>query len=270
MFPSGYSFAPMQKGDIGAAVSVINSTDEDDAEYAEECYKKYGVEGNFILKHEGKVIGVIGYEYADETDASFWLSWTYLLDNYHAKGLGREMLTTVLNDLRSQGARKIFISTSDYRDMEDGRIYQRARNLYKAAGFVEEVRHQDYFSFNESQIMLGLRLSNGSTQQEMEPEGEGIKLTSTFEIEETEGSFVIDWKYSGRKMFTEKDLDKLVKKAEKKGAKRIFISFPSICNTGTGDDAASIVSQYGFYEIGRLEDYFEDGIDECHFGLTIY
>lgn len=256
---------PMTKSDIDTVIRVIYSIDEDDAEYARECYNERGIDGDFVMINQGLIIGVVGFTYEEGTDATFWLSWTYLLEEYHGQGLGRKMLDFIIDEVKNIGGRKMFISMSDYRDPEDGRVYDSAKKLYAAAGFTEEARLQDYYNFNESQTILGMRLNNNVSSDIVDPSEDGIKLTRIFEIDETEDSYCIDWKPSGRKIFSDKDLDKMVKKATGKGAKRIFISFPSVF-----PEAIQSVNYYGFYQVGKLQDFYEDGVHEMQFGLPVY
>lgn len=261
MFSSEYQFLPMTAKDIEDVVAVIESTDEDDAECAYQCYKNKGIGDQFVLKHNSKIIGIIGYDYADDTNGTFWLSWTYLLEEYQGNGLGKQMLIDIIAKLKQVEARKLFVSISDYKDIDDGKIYENARRLYHAIGFSEEVRHQDYYAFNESETILGLRINETMQTEVVDIDNECIKLTGCFLIEETESTYGIDWKYSGNKMFSQKDMLKFVKKCEKKNAKKIYISFPS--NSVLVFDA---LYDCGFTEIGKLKDYYTDGVDEVHFG----
>ena len=85
----------------------------------------------FVLVDEGQVIGVTGYQLDAAARGVAWLSWTYLSESHHGQGWGKMMIEAMLNELDGMNIRKIFISTSDYR--EDGEmIYGKAHDLYRS------------------------------------------------------------------------------------------------------------------------------------------
>ena len=254
----------MIEKDIDDVLSVIDSQDEDDAEEAEEGYREMGgCLDQFVLRHNGKIIGVTGYATPPGCDHTHWLSWTYVHDDYTNQGHGRKMLTELIGHLKAQDARMLFVKVSDYVDDEDGAIYAAALHLYQSLGFKIELTHQDYYDEGESQIILGLRLSDTPsmiTQEFIEKEQVPIQFNSVFEIAETDDAYTFGWHDEGEQLFSQEDVKIGIDNVKQKEGRAIFLSFPSNYH-GVADTLYSV----GFKNSGTLYDYYEDGIHDQHF-----
>jgi ribosomal protein S18 acetylase RimI-like enzyme len=254
----------MQSEDIDAVLAVIESQDEDDAEEAESGYREIGgVLDQYVIEQDGKVIGVTGFSMPPGCDETYWLSWTYVHDDYANKGHGRKMLTELIEMIKQKGGRKFFVKVSDYVDDEDGAIYAAALHLYKSLGFKIEITHKEYYDEGEAQIILGLRLKDKfddlvvkSAQAEDCP----VTFNSVFEISDTDDAYSFGWHDEGEECFTEEDVKIGVDQVRQDEGRAIFLSFPS-----TFIGIKETLLSAGFSNSGILDDYYEDGVDEQHF-----
>ena len=264
---------PMYMNDLSAVLKIIHHHDEDDAEAAEADFQDNGLENQFVLEHDEQVIGVTGYRAVAATDATFWLSWTYLDEAFQRQGLGREMLLELIDKLRDINGRKIFVKVSDYEDPEDGKIYERALNVYQALGFKEEVLNHDFYDVDESQYILGLSIQQSESDTataEDEPvvqdEKPIIRFNGLHEITETDGAYTFSWEVKdskslfGKRNFSVEDLQLGLQGVKKDGGRKVLLTFPSNLPL-----IHKPLQAAGFKYVGRLEDYYEHGVHEYHF-----
>lgn len=257
--PHGWDFRPMKNEDISDVLEIIYDHDEDDGEWAEKTFAESGVTDQYVVTYEGEVAGSTGISYADGTDGTYWLSWTYIDSDHQSQKIGTTMLLMLFDILKDKKARKIFVSLSDYIDPEDGALYKKAIKLYKAAGFKEEIVHQDYYEPGESEMIYGCTLCQPLPGRN-EDDSRGIVLGDIFEVDETEDVYAIDWQHEGSECFTESDLSACLEVAKNKDARSVFISFPS--------NAANVIEPLksaGFSPCGMLEDFYKDGLHEFQF-----
>jgi len=254
----------MQESDIDDVLSVIESHDEDDAEEAEEGFRRIGgCMDMFVLRHEGKIIGVTGFSKPPACDETYWLSWTYIHDDYTDQGFGKKILTELINHLKQQQGRMLFVKVSDYVDEEDGAIYAAALHVYQSLGFKIELTHPDYYDEGESQICLGLRLSDTPAMIadiDVPQEDVPVEFNAVFEIAETDGAYTFGWHDDGELLFTQEDVIVGLENVREENGRAVFLSFPSNYN---GIEAPLIAA--GFKKSGKLHDYYEDGIHDQHY-----
>jgi N-acetylglutamate synthase-like GNAT family acetyltransferase len=254
---------PMQHNDVRQVLEIIAEFDEDDAAEAQQTYEQ-SLQDQYCLTDNNEVIGVCGFKSIPDTDRTYALSWTYLASNHRHRGKGSRMLRWLLDLLHSYNARKLFVSTSDYRDPEDGDIYRSAREAYAEVGFKEELRHRDFYAPGESMISLGLRLQDRMSQAN-EKSDLAIRLTDVDEIPETDGSYWLAWDQVDISEGTKpQDFRKVIDQVAGWGARHLYMSIPSDIPSAT-----SLMSSSGFKTAGRLIDYFEDGVDEVHYRYDV-
>mgnify|MGYP000220369544 FL=1 len=262
---------PMNMSDLVKVVKIIEAHDEDDGEAAEKDYLDSGVENQFVLESNGKIIGVTGYREVSGTDQTAWLTWTYLDEACQGKGYGKSMVSNLLDKLRSLNARKIFTKVSDYEDPDDGKIYERALKMYQSLGFKQEVVSHDFYDEGEDQIILGLHLrEEDSTFSEEDlkiaEEKPIIRFDGLYEISETEGAYAFSWIVKnkktlfGKRNFTVEDLKIGLDSVKNAGGRKTFLTFPSNLPL-----IHSPLQAAGFKYVGRLENYYEQGVHEFHF-----
>lgn len=260
----------MQQEDLPVVLAIIRDHDEDDAEEAEVSYRENGLDNQHVLTRDGRVIGLTGYRNAAGTVDTVWLSWTYLANDTQGQGLGTYMLNSLLQQLRELRYRKIFVSTSDYVDPEDGEIYAAANQLYQNVGFTLELTHPNYYEPGESQLIYGLPLSDINGQRQVAPDESCVFFNGLYEIPETDDTYVINWDVKAKRLFgrntqfTAQDLQIGLDQAREWGARAVFISFPS-----NMPSVLPPLEHTGFFEEGRLHDYYEDGVDEVHYRYNL-
>ncbi|MEE9444090.1 MAG: GNAT family N-acetyltransferase [Cocleimonas sp.] len=261
----------MQTNDIDAVLAVIESQDDDDAEEAESGYRAIGgCLDQFVIRHDGKIIGVTGFLTPPACDQTYWLSWTYVDANHSNQGHGRKMLSEIILHLKDQGGRMLFVNVSDYVDDEsesDGSIYAAALHLYQSLGFKIEITHPHYYDKGESQIVLGLRLTDAPAMIadfDVPKENVAVSFNAVFEIADTDDAYSFAWNDEGEQLFSVEDVKIGLSDVKDKKGRAVFLSFPS---NYTG--VAERLIDAGFKKTGVLPNYYEDGIHDQHFTYTI-
>jgi len=251
----GPKFEPMQLTHLAAALEIIEETDEDDAEEAQGDLVSRECEGMFVLTEKGKVIGLTGATVIEESDDTGWLSWTYLAESHRGGGHGRFMLETLLRDLNERGIRKLFISTSDYR--EDGVcVYEDAHKFYESLGAVEEMRVPRYHSNTEAKILYGLVNPNIEPVAAAPfPASDGFEITGFVAAPESEDGLALTWAEGPPGI---SGLEEALSAAARKNARIIVASLPA--------DVSNVMSvtlrSHGFDETGMLQDYYGVGLQQ--------
>jgi len=260
----------MKKGDIDAVVDIIDSHDDDDAADAREGFNRDGgIEDQFVHEQDGQIIGVTGFATPPGCDNTHWLSWTYIHADKVNQGIGRKMITEMIEFINQLGGRKLFIKVSDYaEENEDGQnvsIYAAALHLYKSLGFEEELVLPNYYDEGENLTILGLRFDPLSDNIPVAGiEKHKIQFNSIFEIAETDDSYSFGWDTKAKRLFDANDVKLGVDDVKNREGRAIFLSFPH-----NYANVAEVLHSAGFKNAGTLEDYFEDGIHEQHFSYYL-
>ncbi len=266
--PPGWKFRPMKPGDVATVLKIIEETDEDDRDWAEQTYQERGLDNQFVLCVGNLVAGVTGISFALGTRDTYWISWTYLAKQYHGQGKGGEMLRCLISRLNRMKARKAFVSVSDYRDLEDtSGVYENALACYQSVGFTVEVTHRDFYAPGENQFILGLTLQQGglgrvdSAAPTAQASTRNIELSGVGEIDETEGTFLVGWDYNADGPPVEAShFQEMIVSARAAGARSLMASFPSDHVHVLGP-----LAQAGFSEAGKLLDFYAEGVHEVRY-----
>lgn len=253
------SLRPMRPADIATVLSIIEQYDQDDVDDANETYHQ-GLSNQFCLCEQDQVVGVVGAKPIANTDRSFGLSWTYVDRSVRRGGQPIQMLQWVLDIIREQEGRRVFVHSSDYIDPERGDIYREARDAYNNAGFVQELKQPGYYGEDEALIIYGMRLIPKEENEIVMNLGD-VRLTDVDEIPETDGAFWLAWELVDQGKGTKpQDFQKVIDQVREWDGRSIYMAFPSdVAN------APSLVTAARFRACGRLIDYYEDGVDEIHY-----
>jgi ribosomal protein S18 acetylase RimI-like enzyme len=255
----------MYMSDTASVIEIISDHDEDDGDAADAVFQDEGVVGQFVLVDGETVLGISGYRQVENCDATYYLSWTYLDEDVRGQGLGKKMLANVLDRLREQDARKVFVKVSDYQ--QGGvNVYASALAMYKSFGFQVEVVSENFYDQGESQTILGLEFKPQSDDLIVADEKPVIRFNGLFEIAETDGAYTFEWIVEksaglfGKRSFSAEDLEVGISSVKEQGGRKIFLTFPS--NLVLIHRPLQAV---GFKYVGQLRDYYEEGLHEFHF-----
>ena len=255
-------FRAARADDLAKIIELVEGHDEDDAEDIVESLQACEFKDHYVALLDNTVVGITGFKQQPDCDRTFYLSWTYLHPDHCGKGYGNALMTYVLERLKEENARKVFIKISDYVDPEDGPVYEAAMKLYKKFGFEEEIKFQDYYDTDESMFILGLALQPNLGESPKKSENPKLKFTGMFPIQETEHSYSFSWEevkwWQGS--MSVGDVNIGLDAAYDDGAHQVFLSFPA-----TFTKIQQTLLTAGFEIVGNLKDYYEDGIDELHF-----
>lgn len=257
--------------DIHSVLKIINYYDEDDAEQAEnQIFNDNMV--HFVYETDNQIVGISGYERVLDTDRTAYLSWTYVEHSYIKNGIGTELIRHTIESAAKEGCRCMFIKLSDYR--EEGAtysIYNSARRIYLKEGFKSYIIFNDYYQNGENLEILGKRLSPELLEKPLiKDEKPTMRFNGISLVNETVSTYTFNWYVPNRfnifekRIFSVHDIEVGIKSAIGLGATSIVLSFPSnlplihepLFNTN-------------FKLLGKLEDYYEDGLDELHFILKL-
>ncbi len=255
-------FRPMRPQDVQTAIAIIDDHDEDDSAWAKQTYAR-SLHGQYVLELDSKVIGVSGATPIEGTDRAYSISWTYLTRDFIGRGYGRVLLENVIDQIRNEDGRIVFVNTSDYYDPEDGDIYRDAREAYRAVGFTEELRHADYYDKNEMLISYSMRIQPLGSPAAHPQNQQMIRLTDVDEIPECEGAYWLAWELD--EVGTDpSNFNMIAEQVKEWNGRVIFMAFPSDL-----ENVAEFMTRCRFRKDGLLADYFEDGIDELHYRFDI-
>jgi GNAT superfamily N-acetyltransferase len=266
--PENAEFRPMYINDVKPVIALIHATDDDDAEAASADFDELGLDNQYVIELDDKVIAVTGFRAIEASDRSCWLNWTYVHPSFQGKGFGRMLLTRLLDTLRESDASKIFVKVSDYENEAGVSVYERAMGLYSSQAFALELTNEDFYDEDESQLIYGLKLKADIADEELEivEEKPIIRFCGLFEIAETEGAYTFRWevkgtkKLFGKRNFSDEDLSLGLQAARDDGARKVFLTFPSNLPL-----IHKPLQAAGFKYIGLLTDYYEQGVHEYHF-----
>ena len=259
-------FRAMQRSDVKAALKIINGADTDDRSHAAKTYKA-SLEDKYVLVIGEHLVGVTGLTYAEETERTYWLSWTYIATDFRNLGYGKLMLNRVLEIMQEMEVRKTFISTSDFWDAMEGDIYDDAKRLYQSLSFVEEVRVKDYYASGEDMFVFARRIDPALTSPPMmgPPDNRSIVFDGFHLAPEGREAYIVDWHFGpeGQENTAADQFENNL--AKLRNPRCALASVPS-------DAQAAIqgLKDWGLIEVGRMRDFFEDGVDNVMFRYDLY
>jgi hypothetical protein len=183
------------------------------------------------------------------------------------------MFMALLDVLRDEDVRKVFIKVSNYEDPEDGKIYERAHQLYQSAGFELELTNKDFYDLSEDQFIYSKTLRVRAADEEVAEvleEKPVIRFNGMYEIAECDGAYTFSWIVEekkalfGKRSFSVDDLLIGLKAVKSDGGRKVFLTFPSNLPL-----IHQPLQNAGFKFVGELKDYYENGVNEMHFSHSL-
>lgn len=273
------SLRPLKRADVAKVVSIIEEHDEDDAEEAYHSLQN-SLEGMFVLdesgafslEQSGGVFAVIGARSEPDVPDIVWLSWTYVAENKRRQGWGRKMMEQLIEMLRQNGIRKMFIATSDY--VEDGEeLYGAARAFYTNFGARLELSVPAFHDDDEAQLIYGLSLEPPESGEDMTadipPLTGKLEFYDVNPLAESEQGFALNWRMhdEGQGENVPPPLEQLqhysAEGVEHK-ARILLATLPSDVSKNMTND----FDQTGFQHIGHLQDYHCKGVHQEYWMKT--
>jgi ribosomal protein S18 acetylase RimI-like enzyme len=106
-------------------------------------------------EERGKVIGFAYYAPAAMTDRTWYLYWIAVSKTIQAKGIGKELLNHLEEEIRTLGGRVLFIETSSLPH------YELTRKFYLKNGYDQEATLRDYYADGDAMVVFRKKLSEG-------------------------------------------------------------------------------------------------------------
>ena len=130
--------------EIEALNEVLSDFHAYNHEYGHRCVTR---------EDRGKVVGFAYYAPAAMTDRTWYLYWIAVSKTTQAKGLGKQLLTYLEDDIRTQNGRVLFIETSSLPN------YELTRKFYLKNGYDQEATLRDYYAEGDSMVVFRKKLS---------------------------------------------------------------------------------------------------------------
>ena len=263
--PTGYTARAMEPRDIKPVLRMIVQDDPDEADEAKHAFKET-TQDHWVIEHNEQIVGMTGLLPADMANDVCWLSWTTLDDAHRGEALARGMLVMLAQLASEFEVRKLFVrlGTED-RPLTSSMPSGVDLGPYLDTGFVEEVRQEGFYTPNEDMITLGLHLmggSGGGIASMAEGDARLARVQGIEEIEDTDGTFLLDWTFDEAAGSGMEEVEHLIGEAIGRGARLVVASAASDC-----EFAMNLFEAAGFYEAGRMLDYYEDGVDDVQYRL---
>jgi len=150
----------MQVQDKPAIMSILQNTPEFNSldrsvaeEVIDEYLKKPTGSGYHILvtEFEGEISGYVCYGLNPMTVSTWDVYWIAVARSSQGKGIGRELLTTVENNIWQSGGTLIIIETSSTP------LYDRTNRFYNLCGYKLDCRIADYYGPGDDKIIYEKR-----------------------------------------------------------------------------------------------------------------
>lgn len=158
------NLTPKDPETIRAIACSTGFFDETDAELsmdvAQSILENDDDEHQFIFaEDDDKTVAFACFGEVPDSEASYELYWLSTLDEYRGKGIGKEIIANLLNDIRKSGGRKLFLKTCG------NDKYAPTRQFYERCGFKMEAVLKEYYDENEDCCIYSYKFEKGETLQ---------------------------------------------------------------------------------------------------------
>jgi ribosomal protein S18 acetylase RimI-like enzyme len=156
-----YNLRPLIPQDKQAVLQVLKGLlefESEEVKVAEELIDEYlqcGFDSGYhpkVADDEGKIVGYIVYGPTPLTRGTWDIYWLAVSADMKRRGIGSSMLSHAEEEIVSHGGRLIVIETSSKAS------YENTRKFYKAKGYVEVCRIEDFYAPRDDKIMYLKRL----------------------------------------------------------------------------------------------------------------
>ncbi|MBY0457555.1 MAG: GNAT family N-acetyltransferase [Gemmataceae bacterium] len=109
----------------------------------------------FVREEAGRVVGHVYHALEEMTARTWCLWWIAVSPDQQGKGIGRELLAFVEDDVRAVGGRLLVIETSDTP------AYELTRRFYLKHGYAAAAAVPDYYADGDGKVVFWKRLRGG-------------------------------------------------------------------------------------------------------------
>lgn len=107
-----------------------------------------------FAEQDGKTCAFACYGHIPDSDSTYELYWLATHCQYCGQGIGKRLVSELINRLKAEGARKIFLKT-------DGKEqYKETRRFYDSCGFTLEATLKQYYAKYDDCCIYSMYLSN--------------------------------------------------------------------------------------------------------------
>lgn len=110
---------------------------------------------SFVWEVEGRILGYVYHAPTPMTEGTWHLYWIAVDKSQQGRGLGRQLLEFVENDVRGQGGRVLLIETSMLER------YEPTRRFYHKYGYTQAAVIPDYYSEGDGMAVYMKRIGVG-------------------------------------------------------------------------------------------------------------
>lgn len=158
------SIEPMTEAQLEEAVQLVAvSMNDDEANWARQTMKLYfacrklAVDSGrdyYVWQHNGKIYGLVGlHRYIWGPKENVWLSWFAVHPEQQGKGAGSLLIDSIKEQAIKAGHKNLFVETYD------NQTFYKAHLFYKAKGFREMGRIQNYLPDGSAMVIFGMRIA---------------------------------------------------------------------------------------------------------------
>jgi GNAT superfamily N-acetyltransferase len=119
-------------------------------EVLDDYYKENQAEGHRAIAYEidGQTLGFAYYAPAEMADRTWQLYWIVVQKARQSRGIGKELIRFVEDDIRRQRGRLLFIETSSMPH------YEPTRRFYLKLGYEQHALLRDFYTDGDSMVVF--------------------------------------------------------------------------------------------------------------------
>ena len=162
---SDISLEPMRQAELEEAVELISlAMNPDEAKWARQTMefyfscKKHNIQSGrdyYIWRDEGGICGLIGlHRYLWGPEQNVWLSWFAVHPERQGSGAGSALMKALKKRAIQAGYTKLLVETYD------SPTFEKARNFYRARGFFQTGRIENYLPDGSAMLVFEIQLSD--------------------------------------------------------------------------------------------------------------
>ena len=125
--------------EIEALKEVLDDFHADNHKHGHRCVTR---------EERGKIVGFAYYAPAAMTDRTWYLYWIAVAKTTQAKGIGKQLLTHLENEIRGLGGRVLFIETSSLPH------YELTRKFYLKHGYEVTAVLRDFYTDGDDMVVF--------------------------------------------------------------------------------------------------------------------